>query len=220
MDDLRTTPTQSHRLPDPPRRFVPAAFFAHKDRLARLCLLVTLVCCLSTSLAWYALIARQRQATQFIVLDAADNVIIASGRAFDTAREFHVQQTLLASTALLARHAKDFDQPEMLPVFFSKSALAQAAALKASEATQFQEHQFQQKPQLRKIDVRETTPSEVHVRASGELLRFGVFRDRAFTDVIPFTLELVLQRNPDLLRNRQQPTVVSEFTLTYDPAHP
>ena len=56
----------------------------------------------------------------------------------------------------------------------------------------------------------------MRIQVSGQLVRKGVFRDQAFAEVLPFILDMVLKHNTDLLRNRRQPTVVSEFSLRYE----
>ncbi len=56
---------------------------------------------------------------------------------------------------------------------------------------------------------------------TGQLARWGLVEQAAFSDAVPFSLRLVLQPNPDLLRNRRQPVVVTKFTLHYEkPIHP
>ena len=204
------------RMPPTKAPFNAAAFFAGKDRLARLGMLVALVALVVAGLAVTLALSSARQKVLFVVLDPAGNVIIVPGVTFSEAKELHVQQSMLATSALLLRNPKDFDQPEMLQALFSRSALAQASALKAVEAREFSERQIEQKPQITRIDAIVTRQEEIQITVKGKVTRWGVVQQAPFTEVIPFTLGLLLKPNPDLLRNRRQPTVVTHFNLNYE----
>ena len=200
----------------PPRRFDPAAFLAGKDRLARQALLVAALALMIGVLAICLAFSRGRQPTLFVVLDPNGTVIPTPGVIFAEAKELHVQQSLLAATALLLRNPKDFDQPEMLQALFAPAALAQARALKTSEAGEFEARQMQQKPQITRIEALATRQAEVQVQVTGQLARWGLVQQAPFSDAVPFTLRLVLKPNPDLLRNRRQPVTVTQFALIYE----
>jgi len=102
-----------------------------------------------------------------------------------------------------------------LQSWFDRDALAQATQLKGIEAGEFQERRVLQRPQVARINAIETRDDRAHVEVTGELLRTGLYEGAAFTEVIQFTLRLVFRPNPDLLGNRRQPTVVTEFELAY-----
>ena len=221
METPRTTPTLAQRVPAPKQGFDPAAFLAGKDRLVRFSLLVAALALLIAALSLALAFGRGSPPVLFVVLDPSGNVIVAPGLTFVAAKELHVQQSLLAATALLLRNPKDFDQPELLQVLFSASALAQARALKAAEAKEFESRQIQQKPQITRIEAITTRQEEVQVQVIGQLARWGMVEQAPFSDAVPFNLRLVLKPNTDLLHNRRQPVVVTQFTLHYDkPANP
>ncbi len=219
-DRERNTPVFSERLASSKPRFNAAAFFAQKDRLSRLCVLITLAALIVAGLALKSALSNSHQKTLFVVLDPAGNVIVAPGVVFSEAKELHVQQAMLATTAVLLRNPKDFDQPEILQSLFSRNALTQASALKSAEAREFQERQIQQKPQITRIDAIATRQEEVQIQVSGQLFRAGIVQQTQFSETVPFTLRLVLKSNLDLLHNRRQPTLVKEFLLTYETPHP
>ncbi len=124
---------------------------------------------------------------------------------------------MLATTALLMRNPKDFDQPELVQAFFSRPAQAQATALKTAEAAEFQARQVRQKPEIARIEAITTRQEEVQIQVTGQLIRSGMVQDAPFTEVVQFTLKLVLTPNPDLLRKARQPTLVTQFSLHYEP---
>ena len=216
MPTERRTPVLSERVEPTRSPLTPAAFLAGKDRLARQALLVAALALLVAALALGLAFSRGHQPVLFVVLDPNGNVILAPGVTFVEAKDLHVQQSLLAATALLLRNPKDFDQPEILQALFSPAALAQARAVKAAEAGEFEARQMQQKPQITRIEAIATRQEEVQVQVTGQLARWGVVQQAPFSDAVPFTLRLVLKPNPDLIRNRRQPVVVTQFTLKYE----
>lgn len=202
-------------LPRPSRL---AAVFAQKDRLLRWCVVTTLAAIACAVLSLLIALGTTTQPMWFVVLDRAGNVIVTQGRVFDEARELHIEQALLAASTLLLRNPNNFDMPEVMSSLFAANALNQALALKAAEATEFQAKQIHQKPVVSRLEALETRPDRVRIQVTGQLLRTGVFQQQTFTEVVPFVLDLVLKHNPDLLRNRRQPTVVVELSLRYEMA--
>ena len=218
---MNTAPTTPERPERTARQYLPfnaGAFFANKDRLARYSLLVAALALLVAVLALMLTGSRFRQKFWFAVLDPAGTVILAPGLSFSDAKELHVQQAMLATTALLLRNPQDFEQPEILKALYSRQALGLATALKAAEAREFQERQIQQKPQILRLESIATRQDEIQMQVTGQLVRSGVIHQSAFQEVVPFTLQLVLANNSDLLRNRRQPTVVTRFHLAYEDA--
>lgn len=217
MDSPRLTTTVREQLPASPRRVDFAAFFAHKDRLARLAMAVALAALLAMTLALLLATHQARRGIRYLVLDPAGNWTLAPGTTFAEASELHVQQALLATTALLLRNPAGFDQPEVLEALFGRNALAQATHLRGLEGTEFQERQLHQKPQVARINAIETRDDRAQIEVTGTLLRTGLYQKTPFAEVLPFRLRLTFRPNPDLLRNRRQPTLVTEFELAYEP---
>ncbi len=218
METLVNTPVPSDppALPKPPRLSI-GALFAQKDRLVRWCLLTSTASIVCAILSLTTAMSVSKEDIRFVVLDPAGNVFVSPGRAFEEAKELHLEQALLATSALLMRQPNDFDLPELLRTMFSGRALNEAAKLKADEAPEFQAKQIHQKPLISRIEALELRPNAVRLQISGQVKRDGVFQDQPFTEVLPFVLEMVLQHNIDLLRNRRQPTLVSQFSLRYEP---
>lgn len=214
---MNPTPPDSLELLKPaPARM--AVFFAQKDRLVRWCVITTFAAVLCAVLGLMVALGATRQPMQFVVLDPAGNVFVTPGRVFDEAKELHIQQALLATSAVFLRNPNNFDLPELVPSIFVSSALNQAVALKTSETPEFQTKQIHQKPIVSRLEALETRPDAVRIQVTGQLLRTGVFQQQSFSEAVPFVLDLMLKHNPDLLRNRRQPTVVVEFQLRYEMA--
>src|SRR5688572_26351703 len=123
-----------------------AVFFAQKDRLVRWCAITTFASILCAVLSLVIALGATTQAMRFVVLDPAGNVFVTPGRVFDEARELHVQQALLATSAILLRNPNNFDLPELVQSLFVSDALNQAFAIKTTETPEFQTKQIHQKP--------------------------------------------------------------------------
>lgn len=197
-------------------RFNPAAFFAHRDRLARLSVAGLIVCSVVSLISLFLVLRFSTQAPVVLGVDRSGIPFGERGTSFAEAKGLHVEQALLATTALLSRSVGGFDLPEILQVLFSPSALEMAQALQARESTEFQDKNVSQKPHIARVEALETRPDLVLVAVSGKLSRNGVFRQQPFVEVVAFSLHLSLKLNPDILRNRRHPTIVAEFTLTYE----
>ena len=218
---MQTTPNETiipKDLPSVPKPATTgvAALFAQKDRLLRWCTLTVLAAVLSSVLSLCVAIGAARQEMRFVVLDPAGNTELAPGRLFAEAKELHIHQALLATTALLLRNPGNFDLPELLPALFAPGALNQAKTLVMAEAEEFQQKLIHQQPNVARLEAIEIRPSAVRVQVSGQLVRKGTFQQQGFVEPVPFILDLVLKPNSDLLRNRRQPTVVTEFSLRYE----
>ena len=216
MNTPRTTPIDQERIPDPPRRFNAAQFFAHKDRLARLCIAALLFSLVCNALQIATLVVWLKRKDMVTIVDEDGSVRVGAPKSLADAKELHQHLAFQATEALLLRNPKDFDEPELLQGLFSRPAMNRASALKAAEAPLFDQMQMQQKPLITRIDIRQSGPGEFHALVGGELGRSGVVRDQPFSDALQFKLNLTMRRNPDLLRSRLQPLTISDFNLNYE----
>lgn len=175
-----------------------------------------LASCIVSCISLFLVLKAMNKDVQFVVMDQNGGIFVENGKSFDQAKELHVEQALLATTSLLLRSPNDFDLPELLRAMYLPQALNQAVSLKGVETSEFLLKQIHQQPSVTQIEALETRPNLVRIQVSGQVVRNGVFRDQSFTEVLPFILDLVLKHNTDLLRNRRQPTLVSEFSLRYE----
>ena len=70
---------------------------------------------------------------------------------------------------------------------FLKAAHEKARSQWSSEEAEFKAKQLHQKAEIAKIDFVETRSDAVLTQVSGQLIRSGIFEDRAFREAIPFT---------------------------------
>ena len=68
-----------------------------------------------------------------------------------------------------------------------------------------------QKAEIARIDILATRDNEVLAAVTGQIIRSGIFQDKAFTEAFPFTLRLRLVRNPNMALNGRFPTDVGDF---------
>lgn len=215
---LRRIQVFSERLPTPKGGFNAGAFFAHKDRLALWCIATALAALVISGLSLTLAISSSRQRILFGILDPNGDPHTASGDEFREAKDWHLRQAESATMALLLRNPRDFDLPELLQSLFSRKALTQATAIRTAEAAEFTARQISQVPEIGKIEAISTRQAEVQIEVTGQLVRTGIVAEAPFTELVRFTLRLVLAPNPDLLRKRGQPTLVTQFSLKYEPS--
>jgi hypothetical protein len=166
---------------------------------------------IAAALDRYHLVNAFKQRERVVIIDPAGTFYVSPLLKFDDANELHAQQSTLATVAFLQRNPKDFDNPELLKQMFLKSAHEKAQAQRLSEEAEFKAKQLHQKPEIARIDVLETRADAVLTQVSGQIIRNGIFQEKAFTEAIAFSLKLKLQRNPNMVENGRFPTAVKDF---------
>ncbi len=214
--DLRTTKPASERPRNVRRRDVdPVRVFIDRDRLARFWFLVTVAVLISAAVERIHLARVLKEQERVVIVDPAGTFFVSPLLQFQEARELHAQQSTLAAIAFLERNPKGFDHPELLKQMFLKAALEKAQTERAAEEPEFKAKQLHQKAELAKIDILETRADAVLTQVSGQLIRSGIFQERAFTEAVPFTLKLKMRRNPNMVENGRFPTAIQDFK--YEP---
>ena len=118
--------------------------------------------------------------------------------------------------AFLERNPKDFDHPELLKQMFLKNAFEKARLQWTREEPEFKSKQLHQKAEIARIEFIETRTDAVLTQVSGQLIRTGIFQERAFSEAVPFVLKLKMRRNPNMVENGRFPTAIEDFK--YEPA--
>jgi hypothetical protein len=208
---LRTTTPQRPPGSLNKRRTNPIRLFVDRDRLAWWWFICAGVILAAAALDRYHLVNAFKQRERVVIIDPAGTFYVSPLLKFEEANELHAQQSTLATIALLQRNPKDFDQAEMLKQMFLKAAHEKAQALRSAEDAEFKAKQVHQKPEIARIDVLETRSDAVLTQVNGQLIRSGIFQDKAFTESLPFTLKLKLQRNPNMVENGRFPTAIKDF---------
>jgi hypothetical protein len=211
---LRTTVPQ--RQPTPTRRTTnPTRLFVDRDRLAWWWFLFAGAVLIAAALDRYHLVNAFKQRERVVIIDPAQTFYVSPLLKFEEANDLHAQQSTLAAIAFLERNPKDFDHLDLLRQMFLKGALEKARTQRSSEEPEFKAKQLHQKAEIARIDVLETRADAVLTQVTGQLIRNGVFQEKAFTEAIPFTLKLKLQRNPNMVENGRFPTAIKDFK--YEP---
>ena len=182
-----------------------------RDRLPWFWFAFTVVVLLLSAIDRYHLISQFKQRERVVILDPAGTYYLSPLLQFAEAKDLHVQQAELAALAFLERNPKDFDNADLLKLLFLKKAFAKAQDERISEAVEFRAKQLHQKAEISRIDILATRESEVLAAVSGQIIRSGIFQDKAFTEAFSFTLRLRLIRNPNMALNGRFPTAVGDF---------
>jgi hypothetical protein len=182
-----------------------------RDRLPWFWFAFTVMVLLLSAIDRYHIISQFKQRERVVIIDPAGTYYLSPLLQFSEARELHVQQAELATMVFLERNPKDFDNPDLLKLVFLKSAFNKAQDERISEAVEFRAKQLHQKAEIGRIDILATREDEVLASVTGQIIRSGIFQDRAFTEAFPFTLRLRLIRNPNMALNGRFPAAVGDF---------
>jgi hypothetical protein len=199
------------------RRADPVRVFIDKDRLARFWFLAAVVVLLGAAVERIHLARTLKERERVVIVDPAGTFFVSPLLQFQEARDLHAQQSTLAAVAFLERNPKGFDHPELLKQMFLKHANAKALAEWSAEEPEFKAKQLHQKAEIAKIDFLETRSDAVLTQVRGQLIRSGIFQERAFSEAVPFALKLKMQRNPNMVENGRFPTAIQDFK--YEPTH-
>jgi len=215
-EKLRETSAKTEAARIPRKALNPTRVFVDKDRTAFLWFCVAVLSVLFAAAQPYYLINKFKQRERVVIIDPASTYYISPLLDFQEAKEFHAQQSTLAATAFLERNPNGFDSPELLKQMFLKYACDKALRQLSIEAGEFKSKQLHQKAEIAKIDILETREDFVMTQVTGQLIRTGIFEEKAFSEAIPFKLAFKMRRNPDMAKNGRFPTAVSDFK--YEPA--
>ncbi len=193
------------------RAFDPTQLFAQRDRLPWFWFFVAVAVTLVAAFDRYHLISQFKQRERVVIIDPAQTYYISPLLQFQEARDLHVQQAELATTAFLERNPKDFDHADLLKQMFLKSALQKAQDQRTREAVEFRSKQLHQKPEIARVDILATRENEVLATVTGQVIRTGIFQEKAFTEAFNFKLSFRLIRNPNMAVNGRFPTAVGDF---------
>jgi hypothetical protein len=210
---LRQTKTNAGAPANRPARkhFDPTQLFAQRDRLPWFWFFVAVAVTVLAALDRYHLIGQFKQRERVVIIDPSQTYYISPLLQFQEAKDLHIQQAGLATTAFLERNPKDFDHADLLKQMFLKSALQKAQDQHTREAVEFRSKQLHQKPEIGRIDILATRENEVLATVSGQVIRTGIFQEKAFTEAFNFKLSLRLLRNPNMAVNGRFPTAVGDF---------
>src|ERR1700722_4251683 len=211
METLNTTPTN----PDPKaaarKRFDLTRLLVQRDRLPWFWFFFTVAVLLLSAIDRYHIVSLFKQRERVVIIDPAGTYYLSPLLQFSEAKDLHVQQAELATMAFLERNPKDFDNSDLLKLLFLKSALGKAQDERIKESVEFRAKQLHQKAEIARIDILATRENEVLAAVNGQIIRNGIFQDKAFAEAFPFTLRLRLVRNPNMALNGRFPSAVGDF---------
>ena len=192
-------------------RFNPTRIFVEKDRLAWFWFLFAILVLTLASVDRFFLLQTLKQRERVIVMDPAGTFYVSPVLKFQEAKDLHAQQSTFATIAFLERSPKGFDNEDLLKQMFLKSAVEKASAQRFLEDAEFKAKQLHQKAEVARIDILQTREDFVLTQVTGQLIRNGIFQDKAFSESIPFKLSLKFMRNPNMVLNGRFPTAVGDF---------
>ena len=214
METLNTTATDTNPKASAKMGAVRKDFarlLVQRDRLPWFWFFFTVAVLLLSAIDRYHIVSQFKQRERVVIIDPAGTYYLSPLLQFSEARDLHIQQAELATMAFLERNPKDFDNPDLLKLMFLKPALAKAQDERNKELAEFRAKQLHQKAEIGRIDILATRDNEMLAAVTGQIIRSGIFEDKAFTEAFPFTLRLGLIRNPNMALNGRFPTAVGDF---------
>ena len=209
--DLKTTPTNP--VPATPARkgFDFTRLLVLHDRLPWFWFFFTVTVLLLSAIDRYHIISQFKERERVVIIDPSGTYYVSPLLKFSEAKQLHVQQAELATTAFLERNPKDFDNADLLKLMFLRKAYNKAQDERISEEVEFRAKQLHQKAEIGQIDILATRENQVLANVTGQVIRVGIFQGRSFTEAFPFTLRLLFLRNPNIIQNGRFPTAVADF---------
>ncbi len=209
---IRETPVPKTERPNLARRkFDPTRIFVDRDRLAWFWFIVAGLILVGAAIDRFFLVQTFKHRERVVILDPSGTFHVAPLLKFDEAKALHAEQSTLATVAFLERNPKGFDHEDLIKQMFLKNAVAKAQAARAAEEPEFVAKQLHQKAEIGKITILQTRENFVLTQVIGQLIRTGIFQDKAFAEAVPFKLAFKFQRNPNMVQNGRFPTAVSDF---------
>lgn len=123
-----------------------------------------------------------------------------------------------AAYTMFMRNPAGVDDPELLPLLFTKTAQAKLQHLIDDEAADFGRYQFHQKIELDPWQLERESADGVRATTQIQLTREGHTKgdvEKPKSDVRIATLTLHLFRNTDIATNKRYPLGVWDFDLSY-----
>ncbi len=210
-ESLHTTAAQNGPRPATRKSFDPTRVFIQQDRLPWIWFAIAAAIFVLGTVERFHLVSQLKKRERIVIIDPSKTYYVSPLLEFEEAKDLHAEQATLATLALLERSPKDFDHSELLKKIYLKPAWNKARDLRDKEAVEFRSKQLHQKAEIAKIDILATRENEVLTRVTGQLIRSGIFQDKAFTEAFPFALRLRFIRNPDMTANGRFPTAVGDF---------
>jgi hypothetical protein len=211
-EEPRSTPTNTGKAVRPARRsFDPTRLFAQRDRLPWIWFGLAVATIIFSTFDRIHLVNSLKERERVVIIDPANTYYLSPLLQFQEAKELHAQQATLAALAFLERNPRDFDHPDLLKQMFLKGALGKAQDSRQRDDAEFRSKQLHQKVEIAKLDILGTRENEVLVNVTGQVIRSGIFQDKAFIEAFPFSLRLKLLRNPNMAANGRFPTAVADF---------
>jgi hypothetical protein len=192
-------------------RFNPTRIFVEKDRMAWFWFLFAMLVLVLAAVDRAILVNKFKQRERVVVIVPAGTVYVSPVLKFQEAKQLHAQQSTFAAIALLSRSPKGFDNEDLLKLMFSKPATEKANAQRLTEEAEFKAKQLHQKVEIARIDILQTREDFVLTQVTGQLIRNGIFQDKAFSESLPFKLSLKFIRNPNMILNGRFLTAVTDF---------
>jgi len=153
---------------------------------------------------------------RFVAMDSRDTWYLTSGGSFETAQHLHAEAAKLAVNAIFSRNPDGYDQPEVIERLFNPVTTAALNKDAARDSDVFRAQAVHQKAEIGQIRELAVDDNTALVSVEAQVLRSGMFNQRAVNDSKRCTVFLRLTLNNDLARNGRFPMVVTNYETRFE----
>ena len=209
---LNETPRQSRNRRAARRAFDPTQLFAQRDRLPWFWFFVAVAVTVLAALDRYHLIGQFKQRERVVIIDPAQTYYISPLLQFQEAKDLHVQQAELATTHVSRTRPEGFRPRRFVAADVSEVGAAKSPGPAHPRGGRVpRQATAPETGDCPKIDILATRENEVLATVTGQVIRTGIFQEKAFNEAFNFKLSLRLIRNPNMAANGRFPTAVGDF---------
>lgn len=205
------------RRADIKETFNPLRMLADMNYAARAWFYIALISILIALIEPYLVINAYRTREKYIVIDPAENYILADGEEFKNATKMHREMGLEATVHFFDRNPKGLDRQDLYEKIWLLNVRKKSDAQLSEESREIALRNIHQKCEVFSVATLETSDNQIIVGIKGQLIRTGTFEEKGFSEVLPFKLKLTMARNPDMVANKKFPLGVVDYQLSYQP---
>ncbi|HBM17291.1 MAG TPA: hypothetical protein DD381_13265 [Lentisphaeria bacterium] len=200
------------------KKFNPALLFANNMKAARFwmfCCFVMLAGLIIQPILMTYFSTKNKE--NIVIMDPSGDFHIDPVIGMQKALKMHEYIAELAAIAFLNRNPNGLDNSELLSQTFSNSAIEKIKQEMSKDSDRFSKRLIHQKAEIKSIKAIRTTDRQVICQVKGQLIRNGTYRGQPFQEGMNFTLDLLMQKNPDFGNNLRLPLAVIKYSLATSP---
>jgi hypothetical protein len=195
--------------------FNPAKLFVKLAQEKRTWMAVTALLGIVAIVEPFVILRMLNKEEKAIILDPAGTYYISPVVSFQKAVEIQKNIGNLAVFCLFSLNPTGYDFTEVIEDLFVGPAQEKLSKEWEDNKAVFAEKNLHQKPELFSTTVLKAEANFILVKIEGQVIRVGGFEGAEILHAQPFSVQLILNKNPNLIRSGKYPFTVCDFQYTY-----